>query len=64
MINRGEHRETVMSIVIMGFVQYLRDKGVCFFLACAYECVCACVCMSTCMQSAIDLIGKVKAKYP
>lgn len=29
MINREEHRGTVMSIVIMGFVQNLRDKGVC-----------------------------------
>ena len=73
MINREEHRGTVMSIVIMGFVQYLRDKGVCLFFflgksvyvcACLRKCVCVCVHASTCMQSAIDLMRKVRAEYP
>ena len=68
MINREEHRDTVMSIVITGFVQYLRDKGVCFFcfflLVCVCLCVCVCVCALTCMQSAVALMGKVKDEYP
>ena len=58
MINREEHRDTVMSIVIMGFVQYLRDKGVCvfaFFCSCVcartHVCVCARMCVCTDMHA-------------
>lgn len=62
MLNGEEHRGTVMSIVIMGFEQYLRDKDVYFFIiyffllsACVY--VCACVYAVTGMPSATDMTG-------
>lgn len=41
-----------MSIVIMGFVPYSSDKSVCF------------VCAQTGRQTAIDMMGLVKAEYP
>ena len=55
MINREEHRDTVMSIVITGFVQYLRDKGVCFF---AFFCLCVCVCVCVCLCVCTDMHAK------
>lgn len=54
MINRKEHSEAVMSIVIMGFVQYLKDKGVYCF---ARVCLCVCFDMhAKCKQ--LDSEGK------
>lgn len=63
MINREEHRESVMSIGIMGFVPYLKDKSV-YCFACVCVCVHICACALTCMLSASNLIVKVKAEYP
>lgn len=41
MINREEHRESVMSIVIMGFAPYLKDKAVyCFSSLCVFALTC------------------------